>query len=317
MRIERYSSEHRDEWNSFVSASRNATFLFDRGFMDYHSDRFTDCSLIARDGERIKAMLPANIVETGAEKRLYSHQGLTYGGWLLSPTHFSVTDMLEVFEKTKEWSQENGISEIVYKPVPHIYHRMPSEEDLYALWRNGAEMVGTGISATIDLRCEAGYDSQQKRNLKRAEKAGVRVEEDFEVETFHRILEECLSERHGVKPVHTAEELRLLKNRFPGNIRIYLAKTEGKAEAGACMFLCGRVWHSQYICTTSKGRETGALALLFDTLIKAAREDEAAEYFDFGISTEEGGRVLNSGLMRQKYGLGGSGTIYPVYKLEI
>ena len=49
--IRRYTADRADEWNLFVAASKNGTFLFDRRFMDYHSDRFRDHSLMVyRDG---------------------------------------------------------------------------------------------------------------------------------------------------------------------------------------------------------------------------------------------------------------------------
>ena len=65
-----------DEWNQFVRASKNGTFLFDRRFMDYHSDRFSDHSLMCYREGRLYALLPAN--EKG--DTLVSHGGLTYDG---------------------------------------------------------------------------------------------------------------------------------------------------------------------------------------------------------------------------------------------
>ena len=68
-------------WDEFVARSRNATFLHYRDYMDYHSDRFHDHSLIfLSDKGKIVALLPAN----AAGEALYSHQGLTYGGMLVS-----------------------------------------------------------------------------------------------------------------------------------------------------------------------------------------------------------------------------------------
>ena len=45
--IKRYSDRCKDEWDDFVRDSRNGTFLFMRGYMDYHADRFADFSLMA------------------------------------------------------------------------------------------------------------------------------------------------------------------------------------------------------------------------------------------------------------------------------
>jgi hypothetical protein len=76
MEILRYSPEHASDWDAFVDNSRNGTFLFRRGYMDYHADRFADHSLMAVSSGKLMAVLPAN----EAEGTLWSHQGLTYGG---------------------------------------------------------------------------------------------------------------------------------------------------------------------------------------------------------------------------------------------
>ena len=73
--IERYTDAQAGEWNAFVRSSKNGTFLFDRGYMDYHADRFADASLMCRRDGCLYALLPAN--RDG--DALYTHQGLTYG----------------------------------------------------------------------------------------------------------------------------------------------------------------------------------------------------------------------------------------------
>lgn len=317
--IERYHSGMREEWDDFVAGSRNATFLHLRGFMDYHSDRFADHSLIARRGSDIVALLPANV----SGDVLYSHQGLTYGGWLLPPSHFESYDMLELLRQLKEYCRRAGISGLEYKPVPGIYASQPSDEDLYALWRAGAALIRRDLSVTVDLEHNVGYDSQQRRNLRRAQRSGLEVRElteDVEAEAFHRLLSDCLGERHDVTPVHTLAELKLLRSRFPDRIRLYGVAEAGASfvdapAAGVCMFDCGVTAHAQYICSAPSGRREGALALLFDYLIKSCH-DRGVRYFDFGICNEDNGLYLNEGLARQKYGLGGRASIYERYYLD-
>ena len=58
--IVRYTPEHKTEWNRFVAQSKNGTFLFDRNYMDYHSDRFQDYSLMFYKEGRLYALMPAN-----------------------------------------------------------------------------------------------------------------------------------------------------------------------------------------------------------------------------------------------------------------
>ena len=74
MRFQKNKNE--EEWNSFLLQAKSSTFLFNRNFMDYHSDRFADHSLMVYDEKKLVALLPANIYKG----TLISHQGLTYGG---------------------------------------------------------------------------------------------------------------------------------------------------------------------------------------------------------------------------------------------
>ena len=80
LEIRRYTPAFADEWNQFVAASKNGTFLFDRRYMDYHADRFQDHSLLFFRRGKLYALLPANV----DGDTLYSHQGLTYGGLIMS-----------------------------------------------------------------------------------------------------------------------------------------------------------------------------------------------------------------------------------------
>ena len=76
--VRQYTREQVLEWNNFVENSKQGTFLFNRAYMDYHADRFLDCSLMVYRKGLLYALLPANKVDTA----FYSHQGLTYGGLL-------------------------------------------------------------------------------------------------------------------------------------------------------------------------------------------------------------------------------------------
>ena len=124
--IKQYTPLMHQEWNRFVNDSKNATFLHLREYMDYHSNRFNDCSLMAYNGGKLMAILPANRVDD----TLYSHQGLTYGGWLMPLKHFNVTNMLAIWDAMTEFLPSIGIKSLIYKPSPHIYHKYPAEEDV-------------------------------------------------------------------------------------------------------------------------------------------------------------------------------------------
>lgn len=298
-------------WDEAVTASRNGTFLHMRGFMDYHSDRFADFSLMAMDGSKVLAVLPAN----RRDDKVYSHQGLTYGSWLVSDKCDAVT-MMHVMEAAINFLQEQGVSELIYKPVPHIYHSYPAEEDLYALFRHSAQLTECNISTTIDLDAPIRFDRGNRRAVNLAKRAGIKINESDDLEGYWQVLQGVLESRYDTRPVHTVEEMRLLQSRFPENIKLYTACLDDKIVAGVLMFYCGPVAHSQYIASSPTGRENGALALLFETLIKQSA-DAGYRYFDFGISNENHGQYLNEGLAQQKARLGGRGIAYNVYSVKL
>ena len=222
--------------------------------------------------------------------------------------------MVEVMDAAVSWMRANNLKRLVYKPVPHIYHRYPCEEDLYALFRHCASLIETNISTTIDLTCPLPLDRGNKSGVNAARKAGIQTGESNDWEGYWDLLSSLLGERYGTRPVHTVEEIKLLQSGFPDNLRLYTATHDGELLAGVVMYYSGPVAHSQYIGASQQGKESKALTLLFDWLIKESAE-KGYRYFDFGISNEDHGRYLNEGLVRQKCRLGGRGIVYNTFEI--
>ena len=304
----RYTAGRQAEWDALVERSKNGTFLMKRGYMDYHADRFEDCSLMFYKKKRLHAVLPGNV----SDGVFYSHQGLTYGG-LVIDERCTTTDVLEMFGAMTERLKAMGINKVVYKPVPHIYHRLPAEEDLYALFRNGARLVARGVSSSISLERRLKWRQNRRTALNKANSEGVTVECSEDLECFWSILESNLKKTHGVRPVHSVEEMRLLKSRFPNNIILYIARNKhGVAVAGVLLYITENVIHSQYISATDEGKEIGAVDAIMQEVMRMKKR-----YFDFGISTENGGKYLNENLIFQKEGFGGRAICYDTYEYTI
>lgn len=280
--------------------------------MDYHADRFEDCSWIVRKKGKPIAMLPANITPDGV---LHSHGGLTYGGFMLPQQHVDGSDVLLIFCRCIEAWRELGIKALDYKPLPHIYAGSPSQEDIYALFRLGATVTEQSISSTIDMHRGWMPNKLQKRHLAAAGKLSVTIAETDDIVAFMAMLNDCLRERHNTTPVHTAEEMMRLKASFDANIRFFVASIDGLPQAGVCIYDTGIVAHAQYIATTPRGRELNLLTPLFHHLITSQFANR--RYFDFGISTEQHGRYLNEGLLRQKTSYGAGATIYSRFILDL
>lgn len=311
MRVELYSEKHKDNWDNFVSQSKNGTFLFYRDFMEYHKHRFNDFSLLFYKGEKLIALLPGNL----KEQTYYSHQGLSYGGLIMDKSTTTALT-IEIFEHFITILRQQGVKEIIYKTIPHIYHTIPSEEDLYALFVNKAQIIGRGISSTLLLNENHKYSTIRKRGIKRALSNKLRVEENQDIQSFWNILEENLHKRYNAKPVHSIDEISLLKEKFPFNIVFLGVYNElNKMLAGCILFITSKVVHLQYIAASAEGKESGATDLLIDYIVN--RKWDGQTYFDYGISTENNGLYLNQGLINHKEGFGARGIAYDIYSIKL
>ncbi len=310
MEIKVYHSRDKSEWDDFVAQSRQGTFLFYRDYMDYHQDRFVDHSLLVRDGKgRLIALLPA----TETEDIVESHGGLTYGGFV-TDVRMSASIMLEVFEETLVFLRDHGFGKLIYKPVPHIYHVIPAEEDRYALFRQGANLFRRDITTVVPSGSRLEFRSSRNRAIGKAIRAGVTWGPSDEFEQFWPILEDNLSLVHRVRPVHTVGEIQRLRELFRGNIRLYCSFLDGEIVAGTVIYGTEKVAHAQYIASSEKGRTSRALDLLFSRLI--TEEYNNTRFFDFGISTEAAGQRLNPGLISYKESFGGRAITYDFYEVD-
>ena len=248
--VRRYTPDRADEWNEFVARAKNGTFLFDRQYMDYHADRFADHSLMFyRDGV-LCALLPANESDT----TLYSHQGLTYGG-LVMDYKLTAADTLQLFADLNSHLHRIGISRVVYKAIPWIYHQLPSEEDLYALTQVcGARLSVRELSTTIMLQRNIRWSRIRRRGVKRAEDAGFVVEVSKDFDAFWPVLEANLLTNHQVHPVHTVDEMKLLHSRFPKHIVLYTATLNGEVVGGVVMYLTPQVAHAHILTSENQQR---------------------------------------------------------------
>lgn len=306
-----FNIRYKSEWDSLIERSRIVSFLFFRDFMDYHADRFIDKSLLVFRKGKLEAVLPGNVIDN----TFYSHLGLTYGG-LISSTKMTSADIISSFKMINDFLSNDGIKRVVYKAVPTIYQNYPSQEDIYALYKLNARKIGCNISSSIFQNGKINFSELRNRGIKKAIKANIIVSSDSnDFNGFWDILSDNLQKSHGAKPVHSLDEIILLKKRFPDNIKLYTACKNNIMLAGCVMFLMQQVAHVQYISANEDGKANGALDLLFNNLIN----EKLKQYpvFDFGQSTDQNGNYLNENLIFQKEGFGGRGIVYDTYEYKI
>ncbi len=308
VKIVPYTTGHQQEWDNYVDASRNGVFLFHRNYMEYHSDRFKDHSLMFYRKNQLAGLFPANIKDNA----LQSHGGLTFGGVIVGHSTKTLA-MLKIFEALTGYCRSLGIKSIFYKAIPYIYHSVPASEDLYALFRYNAKLVARNASSCIYLPCSHAFSDGRKYNISKALKSGLVVKQTNDLGSFMQLLKETLGERHNVKPVHTTEEMKLLASRFPGNIKLFGSFNGERMLSGLLIYESKNVAHVQYAANSKEGMNLGAQDIIEAYLINTYYKDKM--YYDFGISTENSGQVLNEGLIARKETFGANSVMYDQYEI--
>lgn len=309
MKVVAYRAALRAEWDAFVAQSKNGTFLFDRSYMDYHADRFTDCSLMVYDQhDKLFALFPANRVGT----TVCSHQGLTYGGLVIG-TNATAVRVCEAMTVLNDYLRCQGVTKVMVKPVPYIYHTMPSEEPLYAYTEMcHAQLIHRDIASIVSLSSRIPFTELRRRGQRKAMHSGVSIGYSDDFAAFWHILEKNLQTKYEAKPVHTLDEISLLRSRFPDSIRLLAAFLDGAMVAGTVLYVTPQVVKTQYISASSDGKATGALDLLFFHLFD--HPPGSVQYVDLGTSALDHSTELRQPLIFQKEGFGARAVCCDTYE---
>jgi Acetyltransferase (GNAT) domain len=299
-----------DVWNNFVAHSKNGTFLFHRNFMEYHSDRFTDCSLMVFEGQKPVALLPAH----KADNTVYSHQGLTYGGLILG-FKIRLDDVLLIFKHILKYYADAGFKTLYLKCIPYIYHKVPAQEIEYALFTANASLVRRDAYSVLEPQAKGLINRERKRSIQKGRLNGLTIKEGADFRLFwEQILLPNLLHKHDVKPVHTVEEMELLHSRFPDVIRQFNVFDGDKIVGGVTVFIMDEVIRPQYISGNADKNRLGSLDFLYDYLIN--ERFTGYRYFDFGPSNELQGRKLNTTLAHWKESYGARTVTQDFYEVQ-
>lgn len=308
--VKRYNVERASEWDAFVANSKNGTFILQRGFMDYHQDRFSDHSLMIYQDQKLHAVVPAH----EKDEVLYAHQGLTYGGFVWQKK-IKFTQAFECFKAALVYANAQGLNTMNLKEIPRIYAQLPSDELDYFLNLAQAKCIKKDVALVIDYDHALGFEKNRREGLNRARRYELKVVCDDNFEGFwDTILIPQLSEKHGAKPVHSLEEIKLLASRFPESIKQVSVYHKEKLVAGTTVFLTPTVVHPQYVMGDSDKNKLGSIDLAYDFIIKEF--SRGRRYFDFNTSSENNGALLNSGLLFWKQTCGARCITVSQYEIE-
>lgn len=309
--IQPYQNHHKSIWNEMVKESHNATFLFDRDFMEYHEDRFKDDSLLIYKEKKLLAILPANRVDNS----IYSHQGLTYGGLILI-NNFNRIHGNKMLECLWSYLKKKNIKDLYIKELPEFYVYSHSKSINFNLKDKNAENYKSVRVLAIDYNKPLSIHKTKLKNYRKNETKGFVIKEEPDFKLFwNNVLIPRLAKKHNAKPVHTIEEITFLKSKFTDKIKQYNIYYNDEILAGITIFDKDKVVKSQYGATTTLGEKLRALEYLFLKLIYKYKI-EGKSFFSMGTVTENNDLGYNSGLLKQKEELGCSIYYQHYYKLK-
>ncbi|WP_274919394.1 lipid II:glycine glycyltransferase FemX [Streptomyces sp. WZ-12] len=161
---------------------------------------------------------------------------------------------------------------------------------------------------------QRGLNQQWRRNIKKAEKAGVKVVEGGyeDLPAFYGLyVETAERDRFIPRPLAYFERMwTALTSEDPNRMRLYLAQHEGEVLAAATMLTVGEhAWYS-YGASTSRKREVQPNNAIQWRMMSDAHALGASIYDFRGITDtlEENNHLL--GLLRFKVGTGGQAVEY-------
>lgn len=308
--VKRYRKDNFNLWNNLVAHSKNATFLFHRDFMDYHKEQFEDHSIMVFEENVLKAIFPAHAVN----ENVYSHNGLTYGGLIVSD-QIRTTDYILYFKKILQYYHQQSLDSLFWKEIPSFYCSTFSDEWKYLSFVCNAFLYRRDLCSVVDLK----GDFRISKSIKRDAALGKRNCDGVVKSTdYHRFWNEVLTpemeEKYHTKPVHNLSQILSLSEKFPDNIHLYTVYKEEELIAGTVLFISKDTVHCQYISGKKSYRSKGILDYLFYYLIHQVFSEY--KFFDFGISNESNGRKLNKGLLFWKEGFGARSITQDFYKIE-
>lgn len=305
--IQRYSASQKESWDNFVTTSQTHSILFYRDFMEYHSNRFQDYSLMIYLKKKLIAIFPANINQEGV---LHSHQGLSYGGIQFNSLTLFET-RLKVYHEVFLFLFKNGVSTVHVKSIPRCYSA-DSSNDLIFQWLKGI-CFRTDIYSCIPKAHYKNPNRNRMRHINNALTLDIEIRKTDAYSNFwNQILIPNLQKRFGVSPVHTVEEIERLAAQLQNQICFYGAYQKDVLRAGIVLFIHRDVVHAQY-SAGDENRDDGSLDLLLDFVIKKYNPKKV---FSFGTSSEEAGSRLNKGLLYWKESFRVRNDVQTFYSFE-
>ncbi|HVP57338.1 MAG TPA: GNAT family N-acetyltransferase, partial [bacterium] len=272
-----------DKWDKFVWDSPGGTIFSTLRFLSYHPrSRFEFQNLAVEDGGRLVGVIAGGGVVREGRKYFRSPVGASFGGFVLGEG-CSLEAVLEAVGALTAKIESLGYAGIEMVGAPACYSAREDQSLRFALGKTGYRIIAQDATLVIDLDAldKDDLDPVLARNLRKAEKSGVRVQVATELGGFYEVLAANLAAK-GARPTHTLRELEHLLLLFPDRLILVEATHEGKVVGGCLVIVCNsRVGLAFYICDD---RRYSQMRVAETTLFGAASllQRMGLRYFDLG-----------------------------------
>nr|MBX2843939.1 hypothetical protein [Flammeovirgaceae bacterium] len=292
----------------FIQNSQVPSLLFFRDFMEYHSNRFQDFSLMIFEDESLFGVLPANI----HENTLYSHQGLTYGG-LVFNKKMNLEKAMACFHSLFDYLNQQKIDQLIYKTCPDFAKPEQISFEDFPFQKVHAQLINQEISFAINLNEPIQIQQRRKRAINKASKLNLEIKKDENWKGFWENLENNLNSKFQAQPTHSLQEILYLKEQFPNHIHLFTCNQNTELLSGMVIFSNSNFIHAQYISSSEKGRAIGAVDFLMNHLLNYFSN---FNYFSLGVCTNKENNTINKGLMKWKEGFDAKPFTQNTYSID-
>lgn len=318
LKVELFNQKYKEKWDKFVKESKNGTIFHTRQFLSYHPpDRFRDHSLLFVKDGHILSVLPACVIEEDNSICLYSHKWSTYGGFVV-PKNCGIKLSLELVDSLLEYVDKKNIKKIWIRVPEYIFEKEPAQEIKFAMWYRGFKIKYLELSTCYDLEIFNNKDLRSPIfwEARKSIREGIEIIFDdlkFYKE-FYDLLSKNLLKKYNKKPTHTFEEILKLKKLLGEQMTIITAHYKKKLIGGLLVFLAhDKTAHIFY--SVGKGNIKGIYPTdtLVDFLVRYLKL-KGFKYLNYGISTENEGKIINLDLFRFKEKFKGFGVYREVWE---
>lgn len=116
-------------------------------------------------------------------------------------------------------------------------------------FRSNALLFRRDISSVVALDFPIKFSESKKQSVTKCKNKDLVINKSNSFQEYWQLLTRVL-EKFNVKPVHSLQEIELLKTRFPSQIRLFEARLDGELLAGIVIYEFDKVVHTQYMANS-------------------------------------------------------------------